>query len=169
MRSATIIHQIYLAFGARSYPGDDEIMRCEYDRRWGGGLDGPCRECSEVADYFRGKGNKRLGVKGLSFLSFGLMHMSDEAFLFWLPSYLVAGIRASPSYNVLEGLEFRFRAPQTHKEARWQHDRISLLSQQELAATVRAFDYMTEQGKFLERERAEIVSNLLRWRSPTVS
>jgi hypothetical protein len=169
MRSATIIQQTYRAFRAHAYPGDDAIMRCEYDRRWGGSLDGPCRECSEVADYFRGKGNKALGVRALSFVSFGLVNMSDAAFLFWLPSYLVAGIRAQPSYTVLEGLEFRFRKPQSDAEAKWQEARIPLLSREELAATVRAFEYMTQQEKFEAHECAAIVDNLSRWLRPTSS
>jgi hypothetical protein len=169
MRSATIIRQIYQAFRARSYPGDDDIVRCEYDRRWGGSWDGPCRECSEVADYFRGKGNKALEVDKLAFLSFGLIHMSDAAFLFWLPSYLAAGIRATSDSNVLEGLEFRFFPPRTSASERWQHDRLPLLSAEELGVTIRAFEHMTEQGKFEERERCAVVGNLSRWRRPGAS
>jgi hypothetical protein len=170
MRSATIIRKIYRAFGSRSYPGDENIVHCEYERRWGGPLDGPCRECSEVVEEFRGKGNRGLGVKGLSWVSFGLVPLSTVAFPFWLPSYLTAAIRsAQRDWNIYDGLHFRFRPPENDKEEQWQNSRLSLLSQSELQALIAAFVHMEQQRKYDEETVEAIVNHLSRWRRPSAS
>jgi len=89
---ASLIRDIYAAFSKRKYPGDNEIVRCEYDTRWGGKLSGPCHECSEVVDYFKGKGNHRLAAHKLRGISFSLFSLAPHAFLFWLLSFLSAGL-----------------------------------------------------------------------------
>jgi hypothetical protein len=48
-RTVDLIAQIDAAFGARPYPGDDNITRCSYDK------DQPCSECAEMAGYFKGR------------------------------------------------------------------------------------------------------------------
>jgi hypothetical protein len=165
MRSTTLIRKIYRAFAGRRYPGHHDIVHCEYDRRWGGSLNGPCRECAEVVAAFRGKGNRGLRVEGLSDVSFGLVPLSEAAFPFWLPSYLAAGIRTTEcGWNLFEGLQFRFRSPQDDKEAQWQVSRLALLSGAELEALIAAFEHMERQGKFSEDTAAAIVGNLSRWR-----
>lgn len=170
MRSARLIRRIYRAFADRRYPGHDDIVRCEYDRRWGGTLDGPCRECAEVVTAFRGKGNRALSIKVLSDVSFGLVPLSEAAFPFWLPSYLAAGIRSTErGWPLFEGLQSRFRPPQDDQEAKWQASRLALLSGTELDALIAAFEHMERQGKFDEDTAAAIVGNLSRWRRPVAS
>lgn len=44
-----------MAFSDVPYPGDENIVPRSYDRRWGGSLLGPCRECQEVVEYSVGK------------------------------------------------------------------------------------------------------------------
>jgi hypothetical protein len=170
MRSATIIRKIYQAFATRTYPGDHNIVHCEHDRRWGGTLPGPCRECAEVVAEFKGKGNKGLNVKGLSWVSFGLVSMTEQAFPFWLPSYLAAAVRTPDySHNIFDGLHFRFRPPREEKERIWQESRIPLLSQAELEGVIDAFRHMHEQRKYDASEVSELVEHLSRWRRPSAS
>src|SRR5262245_16053555 len=118
---APLIHDIYEAFSNRKYPGDNEIVHCEYDARWGGTLHGPCRECKEA--------------------------FAPYAFLFWLPSFLAAAVRDPREADiVLDSLEFRFRPPRDAAEIQWQKSRLPLLSDREIDVVIRCFRYLQDQG-----------------------
>jgi hypothetical protein len=143
---APLIRDIYAAFLNRKYPGNNEIVHCEYDARWGGKLSGPCRECSEVVDYFKGKSNRRLAAHKLRGISFSLFSLAPQAFLFWLPSFLAAAVRDPREADmVLESLEFRFRLPQSPAEMQWQKIRLPLLSETQINVVIRCFRYLHEQ------------------------
>ena len=146
MNCAPLIRDIYSAFSNRRHLGDDEIVHCEYDARWGGKLPGPCRECREVVDYFKGKSNRRLAARKLRGISFGLFKLAPQAFLFWLLSFLAAAVRDPREADmVLESLEFRFRPPQSSAEARWQKTRLPLLSVRQIDVVIRCFRYLHAQ------------------------
>ena len=146
VNSASLIHDIYAAFSNRTYPGDNEIVHCEYDVRWGGKLSGPCRECSEVVGYFKGKGNHQLAAHKLRGISFSLFSLAPHAFLFWLPSFLAAAVRDPREADiVLDSLEFRFRPPRSPAEMQWQNTRLPLLSERQIDVVIRCFRYLHEQ------------------------
>jgi hypothetical protein len=158
---ALLIRDIYAAFSHRKYPGDDEIVHCEYDARWGGTLQGPCRECKEVVDYFKRKDNRRLAAHKLRGISFGLFSLAPQAFLFWLPSFLAAAVRDPREADmVLGSLEFRFRPPRGSAEARWQKTRLPLLSERQIDVVIRCFQYLRERGLMDTRTISSIIDVL---------
>jgi hypothetical protein len=89
--TASLIARIEAAFSGVPYPGDFQIVRCEYDKAWGGSQDGPCPECAEVVSGFAGENQFHVAPGKLSWLSFSLKSFSDGAFLYWLPAFLIAG------------------------------------------------------------------------------
>jgi hypothetical protein len=158
---APLIRDIYAAFSNRRYPGDNEIVHCEYDARWGGKLPGPCRECSEVVDYFKGKSNRRLAARKLRGISFALFTLAPQAFLFWLPSFLAAAVRDPREADVVLGsLEFRFRPPRDSVEARWQKTRLPLLSESQIDVVNRCFQHLCERELMDTRTLSSIVDVL---------
>src|SRR3712207_3702286 len=82
------------AFAAVPYPGDENVVHCEFDMRWGGSMDGPCRECTEVLDFVRRVRVLRRKPNDLSYMSFALASVTDEAFVYLLPVFLTAALES---------------------------------------------------------------------------
>lgn len=161
MNCVPLIRDIYAAFSNHTYPGDNEIVHCEYDERWGGTLQGPCRECREVVNYFKGKDNRRLAAHKLRGISFSLFSLAPQAFLFWLPSFLAAAIRNPREADmVLESLEFRFRPPRSRAEMKWQKTRLPLLSERQIDVVIRCFRHLHEQRHMDEPTVSSVIDVL---------
>ncbi len=125
-----LLNQLHDAFDSDNYPGDENIVHCSYDKRWGGTLDGPCRECSEVVDYFDGKGQYQHNPKELGWVAFGLKPFTPKAFIYWLPAFIEAALLHPKEVDrVLESLEFRFESLESEE---WQDSHIGKLSQAQL-------------------------------------
>jgi hypothetical protein len=144
MDEQALIARIAKAFSQVSYPGDEHIVHCSYDKQWGGTLDGPCRECGEAIDYFKGKRQKAHIPAELGWMSFALAVFTPEAFSYWLPSFLeVAIIDPDEGGSVFESLLFRF---QSLESIQWQTERFKKLTDEQLKVVEDYFE--------LEKERA---------------
>jgi hypothetical protein len=84
----SLIGTISTAFESRRYPGDESISRCTYDKRNGGTYDGPCWECQEMAEYFKGKPWMKL-------TGHELRRYGDNDALFTVPAYCRESYRHS--------------------------------------------------------------------------
>ena len=141
--------ELHEAFDAEKYPGDENILHCSYDKHWGGTLDGPCRECVEVVQYFRGKDQYGHNPKHLGWVSFGLVSFTPEAFIYWLPSFIeVAALIPKEADSVSESLEFRFESVESKE---WQDSHIGKLNTQQLAA-VKEFFLIQSARKEVDKE-----------------
>jgi hypothetical protein len=131
------------AFLAVPYPGDEHIVHCEYDRRWGGTLDGPCRECAEIVDYFRARATKGHHAGQLSFLRHALKPFTPAAFCYWLPTFINSALSKSEyAGNIKESIEFRFESSES---IQWQDQHIGALTKQQLRAIESYFEFQLDQ------------------------
>jgi hypothetical protein len=134
-----ILRRVYDAFADTVYPGDEDIIHCEYDELWGGTLDGPCRECDEVVEFFCGSGNRSLDPVGLDWVAFGLASFTKEAFHFWLPAFIEAAIlHPEECSHVSESLQFRFAL--RFGDERYA-ERLSVLSEHQFDAVAMYFEH----------------------------
>jgi hypothetical protein len=125
-----LLNQLHAAFDSEDCPKIEDIIHCSYDKRWGGTLDGPCRECSEVVDYFNGKGQYQHNPIRLGWVAFGLNSFTPEAFIYWLPAFIEAAIlHPKEADSALESLEFRFESLDS---VEWQDSHIGKLSRDQL-------------------------------------
>ena len=151
--------QLHEAFDAEKYPGDDDILHCSYDKRWGGTLDGPCRECAEVVQYFRGKGQYGHNSKQLGWVSYGLVSFTPEAFIYWLPSFIeVAALIPKEADSVSESLEFRFESVDSKE---WQDSHIGNLNTHQLTA-VKEFFLIQRVRKEVDEETLKSITLTLK-------
>lgn len=155
----TLVATIRAAFATVPYPGDDDIVHCEYDERWGGRLAGPCQECSEIVDHFRGTTNTSHRAAAIRGVSFALGSFTPAALLYWLPAFLI-GCVAEPDEGPLDILEFRFRAPGTPEDEQWQRTRLPCLSDDQLAALVIYFEYQETVGSAYTTDARSAISVL---------
>jgi len=131
------------AFAAETYPGDNHIVDCEYDREWGGTLDGPCRECSEVVNYFCERPNKRHGIEKVNGVRFALHPFTPAAFRYWLPTFIGLALSSSEyAGNIRESIEFRFDSSEA---TQWQDEHIGTLTKKQLEAVEAYFKFQHSQ------------------------
>jgi hypothetical protein len=134
---------VQAAFAAETYPGDNHIVHCEYDREWGGTLDGPCRECSEVVDYFHGRSRKRHRIEKVHWVKFALRPFTPAAFRYWLPTFITLALSSSEyAGGIGESIEFRFDSSEA---TQWQDDHIGTLKREQLEALEAYFKFQYTQ------------------------
>ena len=156
MDMAGFIKEVYSAFQGIAYPGDKNIIHCTYDKEWGGTLDGPCRECSEVVEYFRGKGQYGHNPKELGWVAFGLVPFTPEAFSYWLPAFIEASVlHPKDADSVTESLEFRFESLESEE---WQKSHIGKLSKAQLDVIGKFFSILKDRQ---EIDKVEYVSTMV--------
>lgn len=144
--TAAIIRE---AFAAVPYPGDEHIVHCEFDKRWGGSMDGPCRECAEVVELLRRVRVLRRKPEDLSYVSFALASVTDEAFAYLLPVFLIAALESpKEAGGVLESLEFRLAPDSDSADSSRISRRLAMLSVPQLEA-VKSY-FLSEVGHFSE-------------------
>jgi hypothetical protein len=137
----SLLAQIKEAFENVAYPGDEHIVHCLYDKRWGGTLDGPCRECGEAIEYFKGKGQRAHVPEELSWVSFALASFTPEAFFYWLPAFLEVAI-IDHANLVGDSLLFRFQSLESEQ---WQTERFKRLTDEQLKAVEDYFEFDNER------------------------
>ena len=131
------------AFATVSYPGDEDIVHCEYDRRWGGTLGGPCRECAEIVDFFRERATKGHRAAQLSWTRHALKPFTPAAFRYWLPTFINAALSKSEyAGNIRESIEFRFNS---RESIEWQDEHIGVLTKTQLEAVEAYFEFLFSQ------------------------
>ncbi|MCU7837121.1 MAG: hypothetical protein KZQ83_17985 [gamma proteobacterium symbiont of Taylorina sp.] len=144
MKDHEFISELREAFKREVYPGEKDILHCSYDKAWGGTLDGPCRECSEVVSYFKNMGQYGHPPRKLGWVAFGLTKLTPEAFAFWLPSFIetsvLYGVEAD---SVIESLEFRFESLESKE---WQDSHIGKLSKEQLIVIKKFFSLSLEKN-----------------------
>ena len=92
-----LIAQIDAAFGARPYPGDDNITHH------------PCTECAEMAAYFKGRSWRSVTGEELRLEGQGDSLFTVPAYCYFLPAYLTAAIREPEAADVcVDHLTYRF-------------------------------------------------------------
>ncbi|MCR9104470.1 MAG: hypothetical protein NXI15_04195 [Gammaproteobacteria bacterium] len=150
MNAGEIFSKCKITFTERQYPGDENIVHCTYDKKYGGEFDGPCRECTEVVEVFTGKpkfGNKHNWMLGSEF---GLASITPQAFFYYLPSAIEMVLHGlDRTGSVAETLEFRFRGLDSEE---WQNSHIGGLTDSELDCVKAYFDYQFQNGEFLHVE-----------------
>jgi hypothetical protein len=136
---------IKAAFATVPYPGDDDIVHCEYDARHGGTLPGPCRECSEAVAQFKGTGALDHSAKDVRYGSVALASFSPAAFAYWLPSFLVAALLDPTEADIaIDSIEYRLRSSGDERELALQAKRLALLSCAQLEVLVSYFEFQLE-------------------------
>jgi hypothetical protein len=104
-----LIGQIEAAFATRPYPGDENITCCSYDKKNGGDFNGPCSECVEMAEYFRGKSWRELTAAELFQEGQCDALFTVAAYCYFLPAFLIAAIREPEEADVcVDKLAYRF-------------------------------------------------------------
>jgi hypothetical protein len=147
----SLIARIEEAFAKVPYPGDEHILHCSYDKQWGGTLNGPCRECAEAIQYFKGKGQMAHVPGELGWMSFALASFTPEAFSYWLPAFLEVAIsNPEEGWSVAESLLFRFQSLQSKQ---WQIERFKKLSNEQLNVVEDYFEL--EKERLLRRMDAK--------------
>ncbi len=141
MDERALMARIKEAFAKVSYPGDEHIVHCSYDKRWGGSLNGPCRECGEAIEYFKGKGQMAHVPEELGWMSFALASFTPEAFSYWLPAFLEVAI-SSPEEECSESLLFRFQSVQSEQ---WKRERFKKLSNEQIKVMEDYFELKKER------------------------
>jgi hypothetical protein len=132
----SLIGTISTAFESRRYPGDESITRCTYDKRNGGTYDGPCWECQEVAEYFKGKPWMKLTGHELRRYGDNDALFTVPAYCYFLPAYLVAAIREPKELDdCVDHLTYRF-GPKPEEE--WGRQRLTQICAELNAAEIRA-------------------------------
>ena len=98
--------EILSAFRSVPYPGDDRITGHS------------CPECDEIAGYFRGTGQTGHTVDGLWEHEAALSLFSDEAFHYWLPSFMLAVLESPEnSGNISDRVLRKFGPPESSEFA----------------------------------------------------
>jgi len=158
---------IKAAFADEQYPGDENIVHCEYDHQWGGTLNGPCRECSEVVNYFRKKSNKRHRIEKVSWVRFALHPFTPAAFRYWLPSFITLALTSSEyAAGIRESIGFRF---ESEEDRRWQDEHIGALSKKQLEAVETYFEFQLTQPSEYEPSVQDCLRTVRRYLSPKPS
>src|SRR4029434_5971924 len=75
-----LVEHIRDAFSWRPYPGDDNLVGCRHDKRYGGDSDGPCASCVALRSDLRGKSMRDLGAADLRRHTFTGADLSIEAY-----------------------------------------------------------------------------------------
>lgn len=142
-----LVGQITQAFAWRPYPGDDNIVRCTYEKRHGGTLDGPCGECAELREYFCGKSWRNLKADELRYYGQTDFLFSVKGYCFFLPAYLIAAIDEPDNLDVcVEYLTFRFGAKEDDAMGSQRLSEIILeLTSKERAACLSYFKFDLER------------------------
>jgi hypothetical protein len=152
------LDQLHSAFDSERRPGNEDIVHCSYDKRWGGTLDGPCRECSEVVEYFADKGQYQHDPVQLGWVAFGLAPFTPEAFVYWLPGFLEAVVLHSRhAGGVAESLEFRFESTETEG---WQQSHIGKLSRDQLDVLKTFFRLQRARNEIDEEVFGNVIETL---------
>ena len=155
--------RLHETFDTEEFPGNENIIHCSHDKRWGGTLDGPCRECSEVVEYFKGKGQYQHNPVQLSWVAFGLSPFTTEAFVYWLPSFIEAVmLHPNEADGAAESLEFRFESLDSEE---WQNSHIGKLSQKQLGVLKEFFLIQRERRELDEEAFTNIMATLGKYAS----
>ena len=158
--AANLVADIEEAFADAAYPGDNDIVRCEHDKRWGGTLPGPCMECSEVVDEFRGTNNRGQHAAKLRGVAFALKSFSDAAFVYWLPSFLIAAVTDPHEADfAIDSITEVFTPPEAAAERRVRF-RAGVLSGRQLHAVERYFRYQLLAGHLEAWEVSPVLAAL---------
>lgn len=129
-----LIAHIHSAFGARPYPGDENITCCSYSKAH------PCLECEEIAEYFKGRSWGSLTGEELRLNGQSAGLFTIAAYCYFLPAYLTAAIREPAAADVcVEGLAYEF-GPRDNDA--WGQERLAQLLRELNAAERQAvLDY----------------------------
>ena len=158
--SANLIAQVEAAFAGTAYPGDADIVHCAYDKHWGGELDGPCRECAEVVDAFRGMPSVGVPTATVRSVSFALKSFSDAAFVYWLPSYLIAGLVSPAEADLaLDSVTDIFTPPASQMGSRVPY-RAQLLSRDQLLVAADWFRHHLGERTFAPFEVEPVLAGI---------
>jgi hypothetical protein len=157
-----LISQIQEAFAHRTYPGDDNITRCTYDKKHGGQYAGPCGECMDMAEFFCGRRWQAVTATELRQHGDADCLFTIEAYCYYLPAYLVAALANPGELDVcLDHLTYRF-GPEP-KDA-FGNDRLSAifiaLSKKELQTLLAYFKNSYKPEEDFRDFHARSISNL---------
>lgn len=143
----TLIQMIEEAFKDRLRPGDDDITHCSYDTKYGGGYDGPCWECEDMAEYFRGRSWRDLSALELRVKGQTECLFTVEAYCYFLPAYLTVAVRNSDELDVCVGhLAYQFGADRTQEYTAHRLELIlNELSNREVEAVLAYFVFSREE------------------------
>jgi hypothetical protein len=104
-QTAKVIAIIRQAFAETVYPSGVKLTNCSWN----------CDECAEISREFDGKAWSSLtDVKFLRHYSDALSLLQPEAFRYYLPAYMVGGLRDPATADVIPGsIEFHLTPPET--------------------------------------------------------
>lgn len=143
----SLIQMIAEAFKDRLRPCDDDITHCSYDTKYGGSYEGPCWECEQMAEYFRGRSWRDLSAEELRVNGQADCLFTVEAYCYFLPAYLIAAVRNPDELDVCVGrLAYRFGAERTEEYRAHRLDLIlNQLSDREVEAVLAYFVFAREE------------------------
>jgi hypothetical protein len=158
----SLLAHISEAFGARAYPGDENITRCTYDKENGGAYDGPCWECQEMAKYFKGKSWRYLSGLDLRQHGDNDALFTVPAYCYFLPAYLVAAVREPNDLDVcIEHLTYRF-GPKPNED--WDTKRLAdiftELDAEETRAALEYFQFAMRKEQDFDGHCERAIRNL---------
>lgn len=132
------------AFAAVPYPGDDNITDCGYTKTFGG----PCFECREIAEYFRGKPWRGHAITDLRYHESALSLFTEEALQYYLPAFVEAVLDDPQAADVIyDGLIFIF-TPSSSPAA---EHHVQRLSSAQRSVMIAYFQYcLEERGDYLD-------------------
>jgi len=151
MKREESLREITEAFADIPYPGDDRmIANPEHARE--------CPECSAVASVFRGRNWRELTPEFVSSQGSDIGFLSPDAFRYFLPAYLVAGIDDFTIASVVLGVGYLTRPEPEDCDDRFMtfeeriqyfNERISGISKRQARAIVSFLEYikLTERGR----------------------
>ena len=123
------------AFAGVAYPGDDNLTRCPYE----------CSECGRVAEFFRGRDPKDLGIAELREHHIALALFTPEAFHYFLPAFMLASLRSYEKGDPIpDAVRFHFEYAQEcqgHFQVR-----LSRLTQAQRKAIIEYLVHMERKG-----------------------
>lgn len=158
---SALVTDIRKAFSNRAMPDRDNITRCSYDKKYGGAYDGPCLECSRMAEFFGSKQWFDISVRELRREGDAASLFTREAYCYFLPAYLIAALTDPDEADVLvDGLEFQFgRKPEDDwGYFHWLSEILALLTHDELKVCQRYFK--RAQGDDFDNCRARAITNI---------
>lgn len=159
--SSHVLAAVSSAFSGVLRPGPEDIIHCEYDRAWGGPLEGPCRECTEVVEFFRKAARIGLPPSALSDVAHGLASFTPKAFAFWLPAFIEVSLCSDQAgWRCRESIDFRLRSLESEA---WQKEHIGALNSQQLGSLRMYFEYLREDPGEDPELIDEALSTLTKW------
>ena len=145
---APLVREIQEAFANVPYPGDDNISAPTYDDEG-------------TLEYFAGTKQEGHSVEDLRYHSAALSFFTLDAFLYYLPAYVVAVLQDPEEADIIyDSLIFHFNRAASGKI-------VHLLSPAQRQAMIKYFEYcLSEEGEYLDCNLAHALDILKTGRKP---